>query len=176
MINIGMSHSILLFAAATALLFAAGHDVAVRTVPNGASLIVASAGLGLNALDGQLVQTLFGGAVVFAGSWYCWRRGWIGGGDVKLLGACALLVSPASIPELVLSTAIAGGFLALLYVALGRLMTGLSPSRPIPRPAGFLRRIWRTERRRIRRGMSLPYCCAIAAGSLMTLLSPISSG
>jgi hypothetical protein len=76
-------HSMLLVAAAMALLFAAVHDVAVRTVPNRVSLIVAAAGLGLNALDGQFVPALFGGGLVFAGCWYCWRRGWIGGGDVK---------------------------------------------------------------------------------------------
>ena len=112
-------HAMLLFAAAAALLFAAAHDVAVRTVPNRVSLVVAVAGLGLNALDGQLVPALFGGGMVFAGCWYCWRRGWIGGGDVKLLSACTLLVPPASVPELVLSTAIAGAVLALLYLGLG---------------------------------------------------------
>ena len=44
-------HSMILLAAATALLFAAAHDVAVRTVPNRVSLIVAAAGMGLSALD-----------------------------------------------------------------------------------------------------------------------------
>jgi Flp pilus assembly protein protease CpaA len=42
-----MLHSMVLFAAAMALLFAAAHDVAVRTVPNQVSLIVALSGLGL---------------------------------------------------------------------------------------------------------------------------------
>src|SRR5712675_1444019 len=84
-------HSMLLVAAAIALLIAVANDVAVRTVPNLVSLIVAAAGLGMNALDGQVLPALFGGALVFAGTWCCWRRGWIGGGDVKLLSACALL-------------------------------------------------------------------------------------
>ena len=167
MTNPAMLHSILLFAAATALLFAVAHDVAVRTVPNRVSLIVAAAGLGLNTLDGQLGPALFGGGVVFAGCWYCWRRGWIGGGDVKLLSACTLLVPPASVPELVLSTAIAGAVLALLYLTLARLL----PSVASPRPAGLLGRVWRAERRRIRRRLSLPYACAISAGVLLTLSS-----
>ncbi len=158
-------HAMLLFAAATALLFAAVHDLAVRTVPNRVPLIVAAAGLGLNALAGQLVPALFGGGLVFAGGWYCWRRGWIGGGDVKLLSACTLLVPPASVPELVLSTAIAGGGLALLYLALARLL----PGGVAPRPTGLLGRVWRAERRRIRRRLSLPYACAISAGVLLTL-------
>ena len=66
---------------------------------------------------GNSAPALFGGGLVFAGCWYCWRQGWIGGGDVKLLSACALLVPPASVPELVLTTAIAGGVLALFYLA-----------------------------------------------------------
>ncbi len=162
-------HTLLLFAAATALLFAAAHDVAVRTVPNQVSLIVAAAGLGLNALGGQLVPALFGGGMVFAGSWYCWRHGWIGGGDVKLLSACTLLVPPTSVPELILTTAIAGAVLALLYLALGVVFARLVPGGAALRPTGLLERIWRIERRRIRRRLSLPYACAIGTGVLLTL-------
>jgi prepilin peptidase CpaA len=165
-------HLILLYAAATALLFAAAHDVAVRTVPNRVSLIVAAAGLGLNALDRQLAAALFDGGVVFAGAWYCWRRGWIGGGDVKLLSASTLLVPPATVPELVLSTAIAGAVLALFYLALARILPGQARSRP----AGLLGRILRVEQRRIRRGLSLPYACAIVAGVLLTLNVSVSFG
>jgi prepilin peptidase CpaA len=162
-------HAILLLAAAISLLFAVAHDVAVRTVPNHVSLIVAAAGLGLNTLDGRLTPALVGGGLVFAGCWYCWHRGWIGGGDVKLLAACALLVPPASVPELLLCTALAGAVLALLYLALGRVL----PKGATPRPTGLLRRVWRAEQRRIRRRLSLPYACAICAGVLLTLTSPI---
>ena len=163
---------IVLFAAATALLFAAAHDVAVRTVPNAVSLVVAAAGLTLNAWDGQLAPALFGAVLVFAAAWYFWRRGWFGGGDVKLLTACALLVPPGSVPALILCTALAGGALALFYVSLARVL----PRDGTPRPTGLLPRVWRAERRRIRRGLSLPYSCAIAAGALLTLASPIHFG
>jgi prepilin peptidase CpaA len=164
-----MLHTIILFAAATALLFAAAHDLAVRTVPNGVSLIVAAAGLGLHAVDGQLVPALFGCGLVFAGAWYCWRRGWIGGGDVKLLSACVLLVPPSFVPEMILSTTLAGGVLALSYLAIAR----LSPGMTTPRPASVILRVWRAERWRIRRGLSMPYSCAIVAGVLMTLYVPL---
>jgi prepilin peptidase CpaA len=170
----------LLFAAATALLFAAAHDVAVRTVPNLVSLIVALSGLVLNTFDGRLLPALFCGGLVFAVAWYCWRRGWIGGGDVKLLSACVLLVPPALVPELILSTATAGGLLALLYLALSRLLRDqVSPlpariRQPVSMgPRNMLRRVWRAERRRIHRGLSLPYSCAIAAGVLLTLYVPL---
>lgn len=170
-------HSICLAAAATALLFAAAHDVAVRTVPNLVSAIVAAAGLGVNALDAQLGSALFGGGLVFAGCWYCWRRGWIGGGDVKLLTACAMLVPPPLVPALVLATALAGGALALLYLGLARLLQLSGPRQPAgPRPAGLIGRIWRAERRRIRRRLSLPYACAISAGVLLTLNLSVALG
>jgi prepilin peptidase CpaA len=172
MINPATFHLMLLSIAATALLFAAIHDVAVRIVPNGLSLIVAISGLGLNALDSQLLPALFGGCLVFAGTWQCWRRGWIGGGDVKLLSACALLVQPSTVPELVVSTAVAGGALALLYLALGRLLPAAVP----PRSTSPLGRIWQAERLRITGRLSLPYACAIAAGVTLTLCSPIPFG
>ena len=167
-------HSIVLFAAGMAVLFAAAHDVAVRTVPNGVSLIVAAAGLTLNALGGQLLAALFGGVLVFAGAWCCWRRGWIGGGDVKLLSACSLLVPPVSLPELLLGTALAGGVLALSYVALARVLPFRGPNTPAGpmRGSSLIRRVCRAERRRINRGLSLPYSCAIAAGVLLTLYVP----
>jgi prepilin peptidase CpaA len=175
-----MLHSFVLFAAAMALLFAAAHDVAVRTVPNLVSLIVALSGLGLNAFDGQLLPALLRGGLVFAVAWYCWRRGWIGGGDVKLLTACVLLVPPASVPELMLCTATAGGLLAVSYLGLARLLQGDATALPPgPGPAASARRrsmlwrIWRAERRRIHRRLSLPYSCAIAAGVLLTLYVPL---
>jgi len=169
MTNPALLHTILLLAAGASLLFAAAHDVAVRTVPNRVSLVVAAAGLGLNTLDGQLIPALFGGGLVFAGCWFCWRRGWIGGGDVKLLTACTLLVPPTSVPELILTTAIAGAGLALLYLAFEAILARLLPAGIAPRPTGLLGRVWRAERRRIRRRLSLPYACAISAGVLLTL-------
>jgi len=169
-----------LFAAAMTLLVAAAHDVAVRTVPNLVSLIVAVSGLGLNAFDGQLLPALFRGGLVFAVAWYCWRRGWFGGGDVKLLTACVLLVPPGSVPELILSTATAGGLLAVSYLALARLLRDTVSTEPAaPDQVGSVRRrnllcrVWRAERRRIHRGLSLPYSCAIAAGAVLTLYLPL---
>jgi prepilin peptidase CpaA len=175
MTNPALLHSMILLAAATALLFAAAHDVAVRTVPNLVSLIVATAGLALNALDGHLVQAFFACGVVFAATWYCWRRGWLGGGDVKLLSACVLLVPPILVPELLLSTTLAGGVLALCYMGVARLLPGIvapGPNGAVQHP-NLMRRVWRAERRRIRRGQSLPYCCAIMVGALLTLYVPL---
>jgi len=161
-------HSVLVIAAAMALLFAAAHDVAVRTVPNSVPLVVAAAGLSLRLMDGHLAGALIAGALVFAGAWYCWRRSWIGGGDVKLLSACVLLVPPGSAPMLILGTAVSGGVLALIYVAVAQIL----PYGARPRSANLVRRVWHAERRRIRRRQSLPYACAIVAGAALTLFQP----
>jgi prepilin peptidase CpaA len=184
MIDPDKFHSILLSAAATALLIAAAHDVAVRTVPNLVPLIVVASGLGMNALDGHFIAALCSASVVFVAVYYCWRRSWIGGGDVKLLAACATLVPPVLVPELILSTTLSGGLLALFYLALARLLprrlapgpTSRSSLRPFARPTRLLRRIWRIERRRISRGLSLPYACAISVGVLLTLTIAVPSG
>jgi prepilin peptidase CpaA len=168
-----MLHSTVLFAAAMALLFAAAHDVAVRTVPNLVSLIVALFGLGLNALDGQLSAALIRGGLVFAVGWHCWRRGWLGGGDVKLLGAASLIVSPGHVPAFICAVALAGGILALVYVIANRIIAARTPQSLVhtqfPTP-GIFGRALRIERWRIRRGGPLPYACAIAAGFVVVVL------
>ena len=164
--------AIVVSAAAMTLLFAAAHDVACRTIPNGASLMVAAGGLGLNLLAGEAVTAIFVSSFVSYGGWVLWRCGWMGGGDVKLLGASALTVPPASVPVLILNTAIAGGVLAVIYLTLSRLPAGKAG----PRPPGLFGRVLRAERHRIRRGPTLPYGCAIAAGTMTILISSVDFG
>ena len=109
-------------------------------------------------------------AVFIAGA-LCFSRGYLGGGDVKLLSASVLLVSPVQVPTLMLSTALAGGLLATAYIALAKLFryrVVRLPAGPVPRH-NLLRRVWRAERRRITRGLSLPYSCAITVGVLLTI-------
>jgi prepilin peptidase CpaA len=174
LVDPGALRSMFLVIAAVALLKAATHDLAVRTVPNLVSVIVAGTGLGLNVLDGQIVRALAAGAMVFAGAWFCWRRGWLGGGDVKLFAACALLVPPDAVLRFILSTTIAGGGLALIYVALSKILP--KPGDMPARPNSLITRVLCAERRRIRRRMSLPYACAICAGVLLTLIVPFADG
>ena len=52
------------------------------------------------------------GAILFS-------RGWLGGGDVKLLTAATLWVGPAGTPTLLLLTSVLGGGLALLWLMPG---------------------------------------------------------
>lgn len=160
----------LLIVSVALLVGAALHDIATRTVPNWMPLGLMLAGLGLRLAQGGLPLGLAAAALVFAVAAFCWRRGWMGGADVKLFAACALVVPPGLVAGMILVISIAGGLLAVIYklLCLGlRLLP--KPSRP-GRPRGLLARIWRVERRRIRRLESLPYASAIAAGALTTLM------
>jgi prepilin peptidase CpaA len=156
---------IFLTAAGALLLGAALHDLACRTIPNWIPAALALDGLALRVLSGQVLGGIASALVVFACAALLWRRGLMGGGDVKLLGAAALVVPSGAALAFVLAVALAGGGLALTYLALRRLVRAPRAGRP----AGVLARIVRVERRRIRQCRSLPYGCAIAAGAFFVL-------
>jgi prepilin peptidase CpaA len=161
---------IALLAAAVILAGAAVHDIAARTIPNSLVLVIAALGLLVRFAEADLPWGLLAATLVFAAATIAWRFGIMGGGDVKLLAAVALLVPPAAVPSLVLAVALAGGVLGFLYIAMGRLM----PARTLsPRPAGpdatVMARALRAEAWRIRRRGPLPYAVAIVAGTFATL-------
>lgn len=158
--------SCLTASAAAVLVFAAGRDLATRRIPNRVSAALALLGAGLQLHAGQLGPALVAAAAVFGGMYALWRFGWIGGADVKLLSAAALLVPPDRVGALLLAVSLAGGALAAAYLLLARLR--------LPTPAGtggrgLVGRVLRAEARRIRRGGPLPYAVAIGAGALMIL-------
>ncbi len=161
------------------LCLAAAHDVLARTVPNWMPMTLATLGVVQSALAERLIVSLLVGTTVFILTGLCWKRGWLGGGDVKLLGAAAIAVPPVLVPPFIAAVALAGGVLGLVYLACGRLIPAMLPRRPIERPsvdrpinrpAGLLFRAWRLERRRLSRGGPLPYAVAIAAGGLFIFL------
>lgn len=148
------------------VLAASLHDIAARTVPNGLALALAVAGIALGALNGHLVGSLLSAGAGFILAAMCWRRGWMGGGDVKLLGAAALGMPPHSVLIFIAAVAVAGGLLALLFLVSRPFM----PAPAKARPSSLFARIMRVECRRINRGGPLPYACAIAAGFVFVLL------
>ncbi|WP_428487443.1 A24 family peptidase [Rhodopila sp.] len=157
--------SLLISLAAVALVFAALHDIAFRTVPNWVSAVLAADGLMLGSLNEHLWADLACGFAVFALATICWWRGWLGGGDVKLLGATTILVPPTLVPGYIAAVALAGGGLAVIYLLLERVI-------PNPRrhhPAPLLWRVFVVECRRIHRRASLPYATAISAAALLML-------
>ena len=158
-----------MLAGALLLAFAAIHDIGFRTVPNRVSLALLVLGLVLRAVQGDLIGGALCGGVVFAFTYAFWRFGWMGGADVKLLTAAAVFVPPSMVPTLVIGTSLAGGVLALFYLAGSKLA---------PRPAslgvgqaGLVRRALRCELRRLRRRGPLPYAAAIAMGGWIAIAS-----
>lgn len=116
-----------------------------------------SAGVAL----GAFLALAFGGSV--AGLWQnlllfalvlgigtlLFVRGWMGGGDVKLLAACSLWFDLSQGWKMLVAVAIAGGLESLLIMSL----------RLLPWPETFRRRFaW------LRKDEELPYGVAIAAG------------
>jgi prepilin peptidase CpaA len=152
-------------AIAGVLILAATRDIMTRTVPNWMPLVLAFLCAILAAADLRLVWGLGFGLTIFALCIVCWLRGWMGGADVKLLGAAAIVVAPAAAGAFLVAVTLSGGVLALAYLT-GRFVL----SRPAPkRPQHLLPRVLRVEAWRIRHNGPLPYACAIAAGTIFIL-------
>lgn len=161
-----IASDMLTLAAVSLLVLAALCDILTRLIPNAIPAALAVLGLALRLIDGSWPWALLAGGIVFGLCFLCWMRGWMGGGDVKLLGACALLVPPASVFPMVTMVGIAGGVLAIVYLTARRLVPRPLPLPAAQRPQGFLGRALRAERWRLSRGAALPYAVAIAIGSL----------
>ncbi len=161
---------ILIFAGVLLLVFAALHDIGFRTVPNRVSVALLVCGIVLRTFDGGTHELFWGvlcGAAVFLVTYACWRFGWMGGADVKLLTAAAVFVPPGMVPTLLLTTSFAGGLIAMVYIV----GSWMAP-RPLPaRPSGLMRRAWRCELRRLRRRGPLPYAAAIAIGGVFAIVT-----
>jgi len=157
------------------LVYAALHDFAVRTVPNWLPLTLLGLGVMLRLADHSLMIGLIVSLVTFSILFGIWMLGAVGGGDVKLWAATALLIPPLLQPELAffLRVVVLGGLLALVYLMLCFVV-------PKPRAGlgktvgrGLFKRILRAEAWRIGRRAPLPYAFAISASAIMTLL-PLS--
>jgi prepilin peptidase CpaA len=122
-------------------------------------------GLFLHFFSGDPLFAILTGILVLAAATIPWHFGLLGGADVKLLAAAAIVVPTSSLGNLLLAIALAGGVLATLYL----ILSYLTP-RPAPgRRTGLLRRVLKAEAWRIHRRGPLPYAAAIAAGTILTL-------
>ena len=156
-----------------ALLYGAWYDLATRTVPNSATILVAATGIMLRAMVSPSALAV---SVALAAGLFCalvaaHAHGLLGGGDVKLIAAIALGLPPAGSLHLLMATALGGGVLALIHLAL-RILP--HPARSPP-GSSDLRRIWTIERWRIRRHAPLPYGVAIAAAGTWVFMSTVWS-
>lgn len=155
------------------LAHAAWSDLARRLIPNTASIVIAVVGLFERGLVGPAaaavsVSLSFG---LFCALVVIHARGILGGGDVKLIAATSVGLSPVGVLNLLTIMALAGGVLAVVHLALRHL-----PG-PKPRPfrSGAISRVFRVERWRIRRRGPLPYGIAIATAGAWVFLTNLGS-
>lgn len=147
------------------LAVAAWRDVALRLIPDWISIVLALLGAGTRLASGwlDLAFSAVMALVVFFLLVMAFSRGLLGGGDVKLASALVLWLSPPDCYYFLMVTAMAGGILALLHLAL----RGIGPMPALEAGGG---RVLRVELRRIRAGGPLPYGVAIMAGGYYVLL------
>ena len=150
------------------LLYVAAADIATRLIRNEICLALALLGI-TSQFTGRthLVESLVVATLLFMLLIVAFQRGWIGGGDVKLLTALAIGLPLAGVVQLITVTAYAGAVLALVHLMMRRLPT------PGTAPAGssLIRRVYAVERWRHLRRAPLPYGAAIACGGVWALLS-----
>jgi len=137
---------------------AAIGDLLTMRIPNwlnGATALsvvpmAALAGMPFDVVQGHLLA----GAVMLVLGFLLFARGYVGGGDAKLLAAAGLWIGWGSLLPFVLVTTIAGGALAILYK-----MWQLVRTEQEVRDFVWLRRVLRAD-------LELPYGIAIAAGAV----------
>lgn len=175
------------------LIVAAYGDIRQRRIPNELAIAVAILGLARMVIAREPVAGLLtltaAAAVLFIGFLLFWR-GFIGGGDAKLLAAVVLLAGYREVADLLLIMSFVGGFIALIVIAadwLGpwvqRIPIVISLSRAPARLAlaadaqidwmlQFIRpsAAYLTESHSLLTRPSVPYGVAIAAASVAVLL------
>ena len=134
------------------LLLAAAEDGWRMEISNWTSAAIAIGAFVAVALDGP-VTGIWQNVLLFAGvlavGTFLFDRGWMGGGDIKLLAACALWFDLPTGWKLLVAIAIAGGIETLVIMGLRRM-----PWSDGARQGTLL----------LRRGGGIPYGIAIALG------------
>ena len=157
-----------LFLEVLLLLYVAMIDIATRLIRNEICLVLALLGIAGQFGSPMLVaESLIAATILLLLLIVIYQRGWMGGGDVKLLVALAIGLPLMGVIQLLTVTALAGGVLALVH-----LMMRLLPY-PELAPAGssLVRRVYAIERWRNLRHTPLPYGVAIACGGIWTVFS-----
>jgi prepilin peptidase CpaA len=151
------------------LIVTAWRDVVTRSIPNTIALLLVATGAIARIVDGgpsALAVSAATALLLFVLLVVTYSRGFIGGGDVKIMTALAVGLSPLDCYRFVIATTIAGGFLGIGYFVLSRRPAGIRERRR----TCVLARVVAVEVWRIRRRWPLPYGVAIAAGGTFVLL------
>jgi prepilin peptidase CpaA len=150
------------------LLVAAWRDIVTRTIPDTVSLLLFAVGGLARILNGPSALAFSAAAalLLFILLLIVHSHRLIGGGDVKIMTALAVGLSPLDCYHFVVATIFAGGLLGLTYLLLSRRLGALYTAKRI----SLLSRVFAVEAWRIRRRGPLPYGVAIAAGGAFVLL------
>jgi prepilin peptidase CpaA len=142
----------------TLVVAAAIGDVLTLRIPNWLNAATALSVLPMAVLAGMPLDVaqwhLLGGAVLLVFGFTLFARGYIGGGDAKLMAAVGLWIGWSALLPFVIVTSLAGGALAILYKVGQLVQTDLEV-----RDVAWLKRVIRTD-------LKLPYGIAIATGAL----------
>src|SRR5262245_61661098 len=150
------------------LLYVAVIDIATRLIRNEICLMLALLGIaGQFSSPMHITESLIAATILLLLLIVIYERGWIGGGDVKLLVALAIGLPLMGVIQLLTITALAGGVLALVHL----MMRFLPYPKLAPVGSSFLRRVYAIERWRNLRHAPLPYGVAIACGGIWTVFS-----
>lgn len=148
----------LLFVFPAAMIFAAAMDLFTMTIPNRVSLALLLAFVGAAPLSGMdwhlfFVHVGLGAATLALGVFMFWR-GWLGGGDAKLLSATVLWLGPQFLLPYIVMVSILGGLLALIILIYRGLVL----------PAWLTKQAW--AMRLHDKGMGIPYGIALAGAGI----------
>ena len=138
---------------ALAVLASALFDLRTYEIPDTITvvIIIAAVLLGVATPDFDWASHAAAGGIFFAFGLLAFARGWLGGGDVKVMTGCACWATLGNLVEQVVLIAIAGGVLALVLILLRRslALAGVTGD---------------NAPRLVRVGAHLPYAVAIAGG------------
>src|ERR1700733_3722217 len=139
--------------------FAASSDLLTMTIANRVSLILIGGFVLLAALSGlsgaELLSHVEAGGAVLVVAFFCFSRGWIGGGDAKLAAATALWLGFSHLFDYLVYAALLGGALTILIVQF----------RAVPLPRLLTGQDW--AERLHQEGGGVPYGIALAAAALL---------
>lgn len=138
---------------ALSVLASAGFDLRTFEIPDTITvlIIIAAVLFGLGTPGFDWASHAAAGGAFFAFGLLAFARGWLGGGDVKVMTGCACWATLGNLAEQVVVIAIAGGGLALILILLrrGLALAGITGD---------------NAPRLVQVGAALPYAVAIAAG------------
>jgi prepilin peptidase CpaA len=103
------------------MVFAAAFDLFTMTIPNRISILLGAGFLLVAPLSGLPVETIgmhvAAGALVLALGFFAFVRGWLGGGDAKLLAAASLWLGFESLDSFAIAVGLLGGLLSCTILA-----------------------------------------------------------